>query len=547
MLVRNEIKRIIGAVLKELGIAVGDIHLEHPEVPEHGDYATNAALRYAKEAGKGPRELAELLAAGIARAGDARIEKAEVAGPGFVNITLSQAFFATALTEILEKGSNYGKNEALAGKKIIVEYTDPNPFKEFHIGHFMSNAIGESLSRLLEFSGADVKRANYQGDVGLHVAKALWGKMEKPDAVWGEAYAHGAQNYEANKEAIDEINKKIYAKSDRDLMALYEKGRRESLDYFESVYRDLGTRFDFYFFESETGAFGKKVVAENTPAVFHESDGATVFRGEEHGLHTRVFITSQGLPTYEAKELGLAKIKHDAYPYDVSVVITGNEVRDYFRVVHKAMEFVFPELAAKTVHIPHGMLRLPSGKMSSRTGDVITAEWLIEEVKKRILPKMHAADGIDEEAVAGQVAIGAIKYSMLKNAPGNDIVFDFDGSLSFEGSSGPYLEYTYARARSVIAKARESGVAPSLADAPAEKGRLKRLVYQFPEVVSHAREENAPQYVTTYLTELAQAFNGFYAEEHIADSPYRLAQTEAVATVLKNGLWLLGIPAPERM
>jgi len=547
VLVRNEIKRIIGAVLKELGIAVGDVHLEHPEVSEHGDYATNAALRYASEAGKGPRELAEALAEGIRRAGDARIEKTEVDGPGFVNITLSQAFFDAALKEVLEKRDGYGKNEALAGKKIIVEYTDPNPFKEFHIGHLMSNAIGESLSRLLEFSGAEVKRACYQGDVGLHVAKALWGKREKPDAAWGEAYAHGAQNYEANKEAIDEINKKIYAQSDKEIMALYEKGRQESLDYFESIYHDLGTRFDFYFFESETGVFGKKVVEENTPAVFHESDGATVFRGEEHGLHTRVFVTSQELPTYEAKELGLAKIKHDAYPYDESVVITGNEVRDYFKVVHKAMEFVFPELAAKTVHIPHGMLRLPSGKMSSRTGDVITAEALIDEAKKRILEKMEDTALADKEQVAKEVAIGAVKYSILKNALGNDIIFEFDASLSFEGSSGPYLEYSYARARSVIAKARKSGVAPSLADVPAEKGRLERLVYQFPEVVSRAREEYAPQYVATYLIELAQAFNGFYAEEHIADSPYRLAQTEAVAIVLKNGLWLLGIPAPERM
>ena len=153
----------------------------------------------------------------------------------------------------------------------------------------------------------------------------------------------------------------------------------------------------------------------------------------------------------------------------------------------------------------------------------------------------------EKEQVAKEVAIGAVKYSILKNALGNDIIFEFDASLSFEGSSGPYLEYSYARARSVIAKARKSGVAPSLADVPAEKGRLERLVYQFPEVVSRAREEYAPQYVATYLIELAQAFNGFYAEEHIADSPYRLAQTEAVAVVLKNGLWLLGIPAPERM
>ncbi len=556
--IRQTLKNAITRALGDLGISATDVHLEHPEVSEYGDFSTNAALHVASEAGKSPRELAEELAEKLRVAGIMAVEKIEVAGPGFINFRFSREFFVDAVKEILEEGGDYGKNIVRAGKKIMIEYTDPNPFKEFHIGHLMSNAIGESLSRLLEFSGAEIKRANYQGDVGLHVAKALWGMHLKgtttqdTDSVasFGQAYVAGNEAYETDIDAekeINAINKKIYEKSDAELAALYEKGRHASLDYFETIYKKLDTHFDYYFFESTTGSFGERIVKENTPKVFQESDGAVVFRGEEYGLHTRVFITSEGLPTYEAKELGLVKIKHDAYPYDLSFVVTGNEVRDYFRAVHKAMELVFPELAAKTVHVPHGMLRLPSGKMSSRTGDVITAEGLIEEAKKRITGKMRDTEVSDKEKIAEEIAIGAIKYSILKHTIGSDIIFDFDASLSFEGDSGPYLQYTHARALSVLAKAKENGISPSFSDTPLKTGEVERLLYQFPEVVSRADDLRAPQLVTTYLTELAQTFNNFYAHEHIADSPYRLALAEATATVLKNGLWILGIKAPERM
>lgn len=553
--IRHILQGMIACALGELGVAAADIRIEHPEAAELGDYSTNAALRFAKEAGKNPREFAEAVAGHLRTAHDNAIEKIEVAGPGFINFRLSPEFFSNAVGEILKDKDEYGHNKELAGKKIIIEYTDPNLFKEFHIGHLMSNTIGEALSRLLEFSGAGIKRANNQGDIGLHVAKALWGlrlKGAAPDdiAALGLAYVLGSEAYETDTDAkkeIDAVNKKMYGGESPELAALYEKGKRASLDYFEAVYKKLGTHFDYYFFESESGPLGKKIVEENIGTVFEKSDGAAVFRGEKYGLHTRVFITSNDVPTYEAKEIGLAKLKYEKYPYDVSVIITGNEQKEYFRVVHKAMEFVFPELARKTVHIPHGMLRLPSGKMSSRTGDVITAESLINEAKERIMKKMTDADITDKEKVAEEVAIGALKYSILKHTIGSDIIFDFDASLSFEGDSGPYLQYAYVRAKSVVNKARESGVSPALAKIPNGVGEIPRILYQFPEVVSRANTERAPSHVVTYLTLLAQAFNNFYAHERIADSPYRLALAEATAIVLKNGLWILGIKVPERM
>ncbi|OGZ10697.1 MAG: arginine--tRNA ligase [Candidatus Lloydbacteria bacterium RIFCSPHIGHO2_02_FULL_51_22] len=560
----EHLKNSIHKALGEFGVTSEDIRLTYPEISAHGDVSTNVALLHAGALGKKPQELAELLKEKILGMNDPHIARIEVAGPGFINFYFSRAFYTELIERIAKEKDAYGKNEELAGKKIMVEYTDPNPFKEFHIGHLMSNAIGEALSRLLEFSGAEVKRANYQGDVGLHVAKALYGMALLKDAMpsaeaplseraafLGKAYAAGATVPEAGKEnyekGLRELNGKIYDKSDPAINRFYDTGRKWSIEYFETIYKILGTHFDYYFFESESGPFGKKVVEENIPSIFQESDSATIFRGEKYGLHTRVFVTSQGLPTYEAKELGLAKLKYEKYPYDVSVVITGNEVRDYFKVVYKAMEVVFPDLAKKTIHIPHGMLRLPSGKMSSRTGDVITAEALIDEAKKLILEKMSGTDITNKEETAEDIAVGAIKYSILKNAPGNDIIFDFVASISFEGSSGPYLQYSYVRAKSVLEKAKTQGIVPSLAGTLPDAGGVERVLAQFEDAVLRAREGNAPQYMATYLTELARAFNSFYAHEHIADSPYRLALAEAVAVTLKNGLWLLGIRVPERM
>ena len=565
---QESIKKLIREALKELGVVADSVHIEHPEAKEHGDYSTNAAFLYSKKLDKSPRVAAELITELIQQQKNDFIEKIEVAGSGFINFHLSRGFFVRELKAILGDKENYGKNKELSGKKIIIEYTDPNPFKEFHIGHLMSNAIGESLSRLLEYSGAEVKRANYQGDVGLHVAKAIWGKKKKPELSWGNAYVYGSENYEDNKEEVNELNKKIYERPDKEINNIYENGKKMSLDYFEEIYRKLDTKFDFYFFESETGPLGKEIVEKNIGTIFEKSDGAVIFRGEDEGLLTRVFITSEGLPTYEAKELGLAKIKNDKYPYDISFVVTGNEVKDYFKVVCKAMERVYPELAKKTKHITHGMLRLPSGKMSSRTGDVITAESLIKEAKDKIIEKMKDSDIPNKDKVAEEIAIGAIKYSILKHSPGGDIIFDFDTSLSFEGSSGPYLQYTYARAKSVLEKAEERGIVASLSDTPPEEGEtspvsdgmrdlsagtngVERMLYQFPEIVSRAREEKAPQYIATYLTDLAQAFNNFYAKERIVDAdkyaPYRVAITTAVSITLKNGLYLLGIKAPEKM
>ena len=589
---KEKLEKLIADVLKSLGMKEVKATLEHPTETIHGDWSTNVALVMAKDAKISPKELAEKIKTEIEKNLPEEIERAEIAGPGFINFFLSMKFFAGSVQNILEHEDDYGRNAKHEGEKIMIEYTDPNPFKEFHIGHLMNNTIGETISRIIEFSGAEVRRANYQGDVGLHVAKAIAGMFQEEISIeniirgtqlmrdipsesetlkkkaefLGSAYAQGATAYEQHedqKKAIGELNKLIYERSNPEINKLYDLGRAWSLEYFEDIYKKLGTNFDFYFFESESGKIGrdvvKKFLAEGK--VFEESEGAIVFRGEKYdpSLHTRVFITSEDLPTYEAKELGLAKIKFDKYAYGTSITVAANEVDDYFRVVLKAMELVYPDLRYKTKHVSHGMLRLPTGKMSSRTGEVIVAEDLIREIEKRALDKIETSEKTftdkEKKEIAEAIAIGAIKYSILKQSPGKDIIFDIEKSLSFEGDSGPYLQYTYTRALSDLEKAGQANQQPTtnnLQQLEWETKGIEKLLYRFPEVVARALDEYEPQHITGYLIDLAQAFNTFYGKERIVDpddetSPYKVALTQAVAIVLKNGLWLLGIFAPSKM
>jgi arginyl-tRNA synthetase len=554
------LQKEIEKILIDLGAKDLNVSVVHSVYLDKGDYTTSVAMVHGKELGKNPMDLAEeikkeLLSKEKIRAKElSNISKIEVVKPGFINFFFTPEYFSERLEE-LKNGEV--KNNIFNNQKVIIEYTDPNPFKEFHIGHLMPNVIGEAISRIIEKNGAEVQRANYQGDVGLHVAKAVWSMKKGTDLM--SAYAEGHKAYEENEDAkkeIIEINKKIYSKSDDEINDLYESGRQKSLLYFEVMYQILGTKFDHYFFESEVADFGKETVLKNIGKVFEESDGAVVFKGENYDkkLHTRVFVNKEGLPTYEAKELGLAKLKYDTYPYDTSIVITGNEINEYFKVLLKAMSLVFPELAQRTKHISHGMLRLPEGKMSSRTGNIITAESLITKVTETVLEKMKDGEIPESErgVVAETIAIGAIKYSILRQAIGGDIIFDFDKSISFEGDSGPYLQYATVRANSILKKAEGLVEISSIKPENWETTKLEKMLDKCWDVLERSGKELAPHYLVTYLTELAGEFNSFYASNKIIDesdplSAYRLAITRTFVVWMNGGLNLLGIKVPEKM
>lgn len=559
---------------------VPDFVVEHPADENKGDLASNVAMVLAKRERVNPLEKAKEIVDRLKESEQLKdnFSKIEVAGPGFINFWVKDKFYLGKLKEVIEGKNDFGKNLDRNKERVIIEFTDPNPFKVFHIGHLMSNAIGESLSRLIEFSGALVCRACYQGDVGIHVAKAIWGIKEMLDEQnqkidqWedipldkrvyemGRAYARGAKEYEESTEAkdkIEKLNKEIYQRTDDSLNTIYDLGRRWSLEYFEKIYDTLGTRFNEYFFESDTSERGSELVREFlSKGVFEESQGAIIFNGEKYGLHTRVFINSMGLPTYEAKELGLAKAKFERFEYDKSIIVTANEINDYFKVLIKALSLIYPDLAFKTEHIGHGMLKLKYGKMSSRTGEVVSGEGLIDDVSVEIKKKMEETGKIKEitdvDNVIKKVAVGAIKYSMLKQSPGKDIIFDFETSLSFEGDSGPYLQYAYARAINIW----EKGGRKELTDfdieteISEEERQLIKWMARFEEIAEAAGRNLTPNLICSYLIELSARFNYFYTKCQVNGSEkenLRLMMTLATAQIIKNGLWLLGIETVEKM
>ena len=570
-MIREKIQHALEKALTDKGFSLPAVSLEYPSHSLFGDYATNVALILGKALGRNPKEIAEEIVAELQKQKLSEIKSVSVAGAGFINIELSEEFLAGIINDICQNKESYGANMEWKEKKVMVEYTDPNPFKEFHIGHLMPNVIGEAITRLYERSGAEVQRVCYQGDVGLHVASAVWGMKMLPDempkddqslkvkvAYLGKAYARGAKAYKEDKSSeaeIREINKKIYDKSDEVINTLYQTGRTWSLAYFETIYERLGTKFDHYFFESEVTPQGLSLVKQYLQnGVFEESEGAIIFRGEKYNLHTRVFINKEGLPTYEGKELGLTFKKFEEYNPDLSIVITANEQNDYFRVLLRVIALINESYASRTTHLSHGILRLPQGKMSSRTGDVITAESLIADVSDVIRSKMknEAIETKVKEKIVEEIAIGAIKFTILRQSVGKDIIFDFEKSLSFEGDSGPYLQYTAVRANSVLEKARTQKKEPSsLSTIPTHAEEVARILLRFPEIVMRAGKERAPQLLVTYLLELAASFNAYYAANQILDDSSevsaRLSLVEATRITLTNGLSVLGIPVPVQM
>ena len=587
---KQELEKAIVKALVSQGVNNSTVVLDHPDDLSHGDYSTNVALSYSKELKISPRQLAEKIVAELQKTAIPFVSKIEIAGPGFINFFLTADFFSKEVNNIVKIGKKYGANKSRAGEKIMVEYTDPNAFKQFHIGHLMNNSVGETISRVIDFSGAKVVRACYSGDIGLHVAKAIWG-YQKLDTIylagtekkiliyneekellshddelkfWGFAYAYGSSEYENNPEAkneIDELNRKLYSKPDGEMKKLYDQGRKISYEHLNKIYNLLGTKFNLFFYESETQERGLAIVKENLNKVFEESDGAIVFRGEKYGLHTRVFVNRFGLPTYEAKDLAL-NIKKFTVENNLaqSIIVTANEQSDYFKVMLKALSLINPGVTEKTKHISHGMLRFGDGKLSSRKGNIITGESMIEDVEEMVTEKIKDRELTDKEKkeITEKVAVGAIRYSILKQQAGSDIIFDFDKSISFEGDSGPYLQYTTVRAKSILEKAKREGLSIGwLAKMTGVKNteeisKLEKMLYRFPEIVERCQKEYSSHYLATYLIELASEFNSYYANHKIVEkgekrSLYRLQLTKSVVTVMENGLYLLGIEVPGRM
>lgn len=538
---------------KELFRAEIELVLTRPE-EQFGDYATNVAFQLAKALHKSPRDVA-LMLSGLLK--HPSIAKAEVAGSGFINITLTdQALWQLAQTK---------PSKPLQGKTVVAEYSDPNPFKVLHAGHLYTSVVGDAIATLLEAAGGAVHRVNFGGDVGLHVGKTMYVILQRlggehpeklaeiPQAEHSEwlasAYVEGTIAYEENKTAKAEIvalNKRVYqlhAKDDHDssFAQIYWTCRQWSYDYFDEFYARIGSHFEKYYPESGVAELGLQTVRKHIPEVFIESEGAIVFKGDNHGLHTRVFINSEGLPTYEAKDIGLIMAKSQDYDFDKSVVITGNEQAQYMAVVLKAIEQFAPELAQATIHLTHGIVKLAGGvKMSSRKGNILRATDVLDEATKA----NKKLSGNENE----QTTLAAVRYAFLKTRIGGDVIYDPAESVALEGNSGPYLQYAHARARSILRKAKAHGKADDALEK--DERSLLRKISEFAEVVEQATTELMPHHICTYLYELAQVFNRFYEHNRVIGSEreaIRLKLLEAYVEKLKTGLELLNIPAPKKM
>jgi len=575
---KQTIHQFLAVILKEMGVSDAAIAVEVPENPEHGDYTTNVAMLLSGRLKAPPIKIAQQIVDAITKhqkqSGGKNpdwLERVEVAPPGFINLWLSEAYFGSQIAEVLAGKAGKKENVASFGKtkNIMVEFAHPNTHKAFHIGHLRNITTGESIVRLLESQGNTVIRANYQGDVGMHIAKALYALLElspyKNEVTTvtgvknrveflGKAYAAGSAAFEASneaKKAIGEINKQIYAK-DPAIYPLYQETRQWSLEYFAAIYKRVGSRFDRLYFESECFSGVDRAKDAVKRGVLKESDGAIIFDGNPYGLDTRVFVNSLGLPTYEAKELALSAMEVSEFgQLDRLIHVVGPEQASFFAVTFKAEELLGIVKPGVQHHLVYGWVKLKKGKMSSRLGNVVLGEWLLDEAKKEvynILSKNKSNYTKEEqEVIAEAAAVAAVKYAFLRVGTKQDMAFDLKESVSFDGDSGPYLLYTYARCKSVLRKAQNLAFSIQHLALNAEERSIARRIAQFPDVVAEAARNFTPNTLCTYLFHLAQEFNLFYAKHEILGNPQRLALTAATAQVLTNGLYLLGIPLVERM
>ncbi|MDO8505279.1 MAG: arginine--tRNA ligase [bacterium] len=574
MAILDRAKIDIIKIMKKAGVIITPADIVFPPNPAMGDLSL-PLFALAKERGVAPGKLAQEIAQRTKPTG--LIERIEAEGP-YLNFFFNMDAFTKDFFAVLKKEKDqYGIGTIGKGKKYLVEFACPNPMKAFHLGHLRNTITGESVSRILENAGYKVVRVNYQGDVGMHIAKSLWGiqqlhkefervlkeSLENRVAFLGRAYAHGAQafeNDETSKQEILTLNKKIYA-HDESIGEIYTIARAWSLEKFETIYARIDTRFDEFYFESEVWERGLEIVRDFLQkGVFKKSAGAIIFPGSEHGLHDRVFITSEGNSAYEAKDLALAERRHAKHHPDMIVHVVGKEQTEYFKVVFKALEYTLPKSKGKEFHLPGGFLQLKGDKMSSRTGNVILGEQLLDEARESVKEIMKNHEVPNRTNVEQVVSDAAVKYSILRNHVSADILFDMKESVSLSGDSGPYLLYIVARIKSII---RKSQIANSKLQTSTKAKIPKKIetsekqlllaLARFPETTMEAAQSYDPSRIAHYLFALAQGFNEFYQKcpvlqaEDPAVRKFRLHLISATATVMTKGLFLLGIKTVEEM
>ncbi len=549
-------------------LKIGEIELLTPPDPSMGDYAL-PCFSLSKQLKKDPKQIAEDIKAKLSLSDN--IERTEVKGP-YLNFFINKKRLAEAvLNQISTDNKLYGKGEKKKDR-VMLEFCKENTHKAVHVGHLRGTSIGEALSRILKFSGYDVVQANYQGDTGAHVAKWLWcyfkfhkGEVppEKNTEGWiAGIYVESVKKISANpdfQKEVDEVNKKLESRSDKELVEMWKKSRKWSLDSLEKIYSELDAHFDVYFFEGDIEKEAKMIVEKLVKnKIARIDDGATIIDLENQNLGILVLLRKDGTALYSAKDLALAEKKFRKYRIDKSIYVVGTAQSMYFRQLFATLCLMgFPN-TDKCRHLAFSEVRFPHGKMSSRTGDNILysqfRKMVFENAEKEV--KKRHQDWSSEEIMKStyNIAIAAIKFGMLSQDYNKNIVFDIKSALDFEGETGPYVQYAHARACSIIRKQSKpvtNRIDFSMLKEKEEKGIILSLM-KFPLCLEEISNTMRVNVLANYCLSLAQQFNEFYhkyqvinQEESLTDA--RLLLVDCVRQVLSISLSLLSIPAPDRM
>jgi arginyl-tRNA synthetase len=510
---------------------------------------------------------------------------------GFLNISLSDAYWLGKFrNDILAEGFGEFKPN---GKKVMVEYSSPNTNKPLHLGHVRNNLLGFSVAKILEAAGFEVVKANLVNDRGIHICKSMiawqkFGNGETPestgmkgDHLVGKYYVIFDKEY---KKQIDQLKAEGQSEEEAKKNAPLMKGAQEMLQKWEAgdaevislwktmnswvyagfavTYKQLGVEFDKYYYESNTYLLGKDIVEEGLEkgVFFQKEDGSVWVDLTADGLDQKLVRRSDGTSVYMTQDLGTAQLKYNDFHMDESIYVVGNEQDYHFKVLFLILEKLGKSWAKGLYHLSYGMVDLPSGKMKSREGTVVDADDLIDEMEQtakeqtEALGKTEGLSETDKTELFHTIGMGALKYFLLKVDPKKRLLFDPNESVDFQGHTGPFIQYTHARIRSVLSRVEASANADEKVSTlfPEERD-LILLLNQFPDTIEQAAKGHNPAAIANYVYEIAKAFNKFYHERSILQAEdeqtkrFRLQLSAASANVIKKGMGLLGIAVPERM
>ena len=552
-------KEISNAISKAIGKKIDIDSIEIPPNPEMGDYAY-PCFNLSKEMKKNPNEIAKEIGEKI-KSGK-YIGSVRVLGPYINFFVKKETLNENVLSEIVKNKLNYGRGKIK--KTTLLEGWQPNTHKAFHIGHIRNAVLGESIARILEFYGHKVIRVSYMGDVGAHVAKWIWyfnkfykGSIPKKNvSKWaGEIYTEATKKSDGDekyKEEINEVHKKL-EEGDKKLVELWKKTRTLCLDDLYEIFDELGCKINKGFFESEVEKPGKKIVEGLVKNKLAEIDeDAIIMHLEEYNLGVFVLLKSNGASLYSTKDIALAYLKSKKYKFDNSLYIVASEQDFYFKQLFKCLELIKYKEFKKLNHVSYGLVKLKEGKMSSREGNIILYEEFRDDLIKKVEEVMKDRKLKNKKKVIGAVSFGAMKFTMLNQDSNREIIFDSEKALSFDGETGPYTQYTYARICSILKKVKVGNkIKFSLLNSDEEK-RIIKLLNEYPLVVEKAAMTYKPNLISRNLLDLCQAFNEYYHKYKVLDEDEALRKARVlliycVKVVIGSGLGLLGIEAIEEM